>query len=536
MKNSLFKGLSGGRGDRFLHRAEQGELSSEKTQKWLLRGHIIACVLTVIGFLLLQIFYNSITSPQLAITLGMEMLGMPVACLIYYSYMQDPDSAEEHTWLFSTLIVAVVVGMFLDLCSWLMQGVPSLRTLQRLCVTVLLIDNAGVIYQFWLYSAYLLRIEAEKVDRVTRVMRIFLRAFAAAMAVNFFCPFMFDVDAQGVFHRLPLYFLVLVSLLIVLPPIMHGFARFEGTKQAKKITAIFLVMPIGGVIVTILLSTRGVQYCGVLMSIILAMGVVITGRGKRMAVVRTELNTATKIQKSMLPQIFPPFPEREEFEIYASMTPAREVGGDFYDFFMIDDDHLALVIADVSDKGVPAALMMMSTKILIDFRARMGGTPSQILQEVNNQLCENNELGMFVTVWMGILDVRSGHMTCTNAGHEYPTVREGGVFRLLTDRHGLPLGVMPGMKYQDYTIKLAPGDAVFVYTDGVPEANNAANELYTLGRMELALNQVQGHDPESVLKGVRADVDAFVQGAAQFDDLTMLCVTYRGYGDQAEDA
>ena len=273
------------------------------------------------------------------------------------------------------------------------------------------------------------------------------------------------------------------------------------------------------------------MYCGILLSILLAMGVVISGRGKRMAVVRSELNTAAKIQESVLPQIFPPFPEHEEFEIYASMDPAREIGGDFYDFFMIDDYRLALVIADVSDKGVPAALLMMSAKILIGFRARMGGTPSQILADVNNQLCENNESGMFVTVWLGILDTRSGHMTCANAGHEYPAVRRDGVFRLLTDKHGLALGIMPGMKYQDYSIELAPGDAVFVYSDGVPEANNAAQELYTLARMELALNQIQGRDPESVLKGVRADVDAFVKDADQFDDLTMLCVTYRGCHD-----
>ena len=244
--------------------------------------------------------------------------------------------------------------------------------------------------------------------------------------------------------------------------------------------------------------------------------------------VSTELRTAAAIQESVLPSAFPAFPLRHEFDLYASMDPAKEVGGDFYDFFLIDDDHLAVVIADVTDKGVPAALFMMSAKILIDYRARLGGTPGQILADVNAQLCENNESGMFVTVWMGILDLRSGVMTCANAGHEYPAVRAGGAFRILTDRHGLPLGVMPGMKYRDYSIRLKPGDAVFVYTDGVPEANNADGELYTLARMELALNRIAGRDPKRVLEGVRADVDAFVRGANQFDDLTMLCVTYLG--------
>ena len=209
------------------------------------------------------------------------------------------------------------------------------------------------------------------------------------------------------------------------------------------------------------------------------------------------------------------------------MDPAREVGGDFYDFFMIDNDHLALVIADVTDKGVPAALLMMSAKILIDYCAHMDGSPSRVLSNVNTQLCEGNESGMFVTVWMGILDVKTGLMTCANAGHENPMIRDGGIFRMLKDMHGLPLGVMPEVKYQNYVIQLKPGDAVFVYTDGVPEANNAEGQLYGFARMELALNRIRETDPESVLNGVRADVDAFVKNADQFDDLTMLCVTYK---------
>ena len=209
------------------------------------------------------------------------------------------------------------------------------------------------------------------------------------------------------------------------------------------------------------------------------------------------------------------------------MDPAREVGGDFYDFFMIDNDHLALVIADVTDKGVPAALLMMSAKVLIDYCAHMDGSPSRVLSNVNTQLCEGNESGMFVTVWMGILDVKTGLMTCANAGHENPMIRDGGIFRMLKDMHGLPLGVMPEVKYQNYVIQLKPGDAVFVYTDGVPEANNAEGQLYGFARMELALNRIRETDPESVLNGVRADVDAFVKNADQFDDLTMLCVTYK---------
>ena len=514
--------------EQFLGAIELRELPSEAVRKRLAHGNALICAMTAATVVLTLLFHDRATSADTAIAGGMELLGMLVSVLIYYSYMQDPDSAEVHTRLFATLIVTNVTGMFLAGCSWLMDGVAALALLHRLCVTALVFVNAAICYQFWLYSAYLLGIEQEKSRRITRALNVFFIFYSVILVVNLFWPIVFAVGSDGVFQRRGLYPLITACLLIILPPLLRGFTQFEGTKREKRIAAMFLLMPLAGMIVTFAFSNRALQYSGVLLSILLAMGSVISGRGKRMAVVRAELDTATKIQESMLPMIFPPFPEREEFEIYASMDPAREVGGDFYDFFMIDDDHLALVIADVSDKGVPAALLMMSAKILINFRARMGGSPAQILAEVNGQLCENNESGMFITVWMGILDVKTGVMTCANAGHEYPAIREDGLFRLLTDVHGLPLGVMPGMKYQDYEIRMKPGDAVFVYTDGVPEANNAEDEQYTLGRMELALNQIQERDPESVLKGVRADVDAFVKGADQFDDLTMLCVAYRG--------
>ena len=245
--------------------------------------------------------------------------------------------------------------------------------------------------------------------------------------------------------------------------------------------------------------------------------------------VSTELRTASQIQESMLPSILPAFPDRDEFDLYASMTPAKEVGGDFYDFFLIDEGHLAVLIADVSDKGVPAALFMMSSKILINYRAQMGGSPSEILGAVNAEICKNNKSKMFVTVWLGILDLKTGVLTCANAGHEYPVVRgTDGVFRVYKDQHGLVVGALAKSKYRDYEIKMMPGDAVFVYTDGVPEANNAEGVFYGLERMEAALNKNAHQDPKHILERVKADVDAFTDEATQFDDLTMLCLEYKG--------
>ncbi len=238
-----------------------------------------------------------------------------------------------------------------------------------------------------------------------------------------------------------------------------------------------------------------------------------------------ELSVATQIQADMLPCIFPPFPGRKEFDIYASMTPAKEVGGDFYDFFLLDDNHLAMVIADVSGKGVPAALFMVISKTLIKNQAQISDSPKEIMETVNNLLCENNKEGMFVTVWLGIMDIATGKIAAVNAGHEYPAVRKAdGTFELFKDKHGMIAGGMEGLRYKEYEMEIEEGGCLFVYTDGVPEATDAQNELFGTDRMIEALNRDPSASPEQLLKNVKAAVDEFVGEAPQFDDLTMLAM------------
>lgn len=244
---------------------------------------------------------------------------------------------------------------------------------------------------------------------------------------------------------------------------------------------------------------------------------------------KAELNTATQIQNSMVPNIFPAFPERKEFDVYGAMYTAKEVGGDFYDFFLIDDKHLAMVMADVSGKGVPAALFMMASKILISDRTIMGGKPSEILEFVNNRICSSNQADMFVSVWLGILNIETGEVIAANAGHEYPVIRRnGGNFELLKDKHGFVIGGMPGMRYKDYEFTLKEDDALFLYTDGIPEANNIDKELFGNDRMLDALNIDPDAKPEQILSNMKEEVKKFVGEADQFDDLTMLCLKYHG--------
>ena len=243
--------------------------------------------------------------------------------------------------------------------------------------------------------------------------------------------------------------------------------------------------------------------------------------------IRSELAMASRIQSAMLPGIFPAFPERKEFDIYASMDPVRGVGGDFFDFFFIDRDRLCLLIADVSGKGIPAALFMMASKIILADNAKSGKSPAQILQDTNEAICANNPEEMFVTVWLGILDISTGLLTTANAGHEYPALMHAdGQFELFRDRHGLVVGGMPGVKYHEHSLQMYPGSKLFVYTDGVPEATDAENALFGTIRMLEALNAHANESPKQILHGVRQAVNEFVSDMEQFDDLTMMCLEY----------
>ena len=245
-----------------------------------------------------------------------------------------------------------------------------------------------------------------------------------------------------------------------------------------------------------------------------------------------ELNVATTIQADMLPTVFP---DRKEYTLYATMDPAKEVGGDFYDFFHIDDNHLGLVMADVSGKGVPAALFMVIAKTLIKNRALMGGTPSEVLSYANEQLCEGNGAELFVTVWFAIIDLTTGKGIAANAGHEHPVLkRAGGQFELVVYRHSPAVATMEGMKFREHEFELHPGDTLYVYTDGVPEATNAENELFGTDRMLEVMNKHVDATPQELLPIVREGIDAFVKDAPQFDDITMLGITYFGKQDDKE--
>ena len=490
-------------------------------------GFIILLAISLHAFLFLRGSGNM--EFAWAFNIGVNLMAVTVSAVIYYSCLQDTAGVGERNALFLSLLIASSIGMFLAACAWIVQGLAPLAFLNRLINTLLYMNNYVMLCLFWRCEQFMLEID-KKLDRfVNRLLQFFTIPALILILSNLFVPVLFDVDTTGVYRRTALFPLIFIMMFPVLIGITAGVITTNSSKKDQVIVGSFIGLPLIVFLITLFNPEISLLEPAMFLSVMVIYLMLINERGKKLAVTQTELQTATDIQASMLPHIFPPYPDREEFDLFASMDPAREVGGDFYDFFLVDDDHLAVLIADVSDKGIPAALFMMSTKILINYRARQGGTPAEILTDINAQIARDNESKMFVTIWMGILDLRTGLLTCTNAGHENPAIcGQDGVFRIFRDKHGLVVGAMETVKYRDYELMLHLGGKIFVYTDGVPEANNADGEFYGMDRLEAALNRLAQETPENILAGIRKDVDSFVEGAKQFDDLTMLCLEYKG--------
>ena len=388
------------------------------------------------------------------------------------------------------------------------------------------------------------KVEKESAKKIAIVLLALLIIHAILLIVGVFTDLVYTFDDANVYHRGKGYLLSNLSPIIMLVIDMVLLVRHrEKIDRSVSIAFwIYLIAPIAAIVIQSF--SYGIQFIifATVGAAVYMFSVIVRNLNKQFAKqmmessrLETELTMASSIQADMLPNIYPAFPERPEFDIYASMDPAKEVGGDFYDFFLIDDDHLCLVMADVSGKGVPAALFMMASKIIIASHAKLGKSPAQILTDTNAAICANNREEMFVTVWLGVLELSTGKLTAANAGHEYPVLRHpDGKFELYKDKHGFVIGGMEGIRYKEYELQMEAGSKLFMYTDGVPEATNAKGELFGTDRMLEALNSDETASPESILKQVRASVDGFVKEAEQFDDLTMLCVEYRGAANDGE--
>ena len=342
----------------------------------------------------------------------------------------------------------------------------------------------------------------------------------------------FTVSANGIYKREFLYPLSMVyvffTLLTIIVVIIKERMQLKAYEFVVLITYILAPLMIG--IFTLMVYGLSLSASVIMLILLLMYCVLNISQSREKAIVDRDLSVAASIQKNILPKTFPYMPERQEFDIYASMTAAKDVGGDFYDFFMIDNNNLALVMADVSGKGIPAALFMMVARTMIKNYALTGQlSPAKILDHVNEQICEGNTAELFVTVWLAIIDLRTGIGMAANAGHEHPALcKAGGKYDIVKYKHSVAVATIEGAKFREHEFRLSPGDTFFVYTDGVSEATNSRLEQFGEERILNALNKNPEAAPKEALSNVMEDLTGFVNGADQFDDITMLSFKYFG--------
>ena len=469
--------------------------------------------------------------PIYVFNVGLDILSMTMGYVLFICCIIDVQKNGTNLRYLLMLLNAAYIACFTDAGAWLVDGIPSLRLLNIADNTLYYMCAPLEACFFWLYTMTYLGLDNKIVRFLGRIVVLGLVIPIVLRFVNLFTGIYFIVTPEGIYERSTYYIFSMFYSFFALISALAAVIIERKKLQKFQIYTFFIyaIAPITVGIISAAIYGLSLTPSVVTLSIFLMYGILNVSQGREKAVADRDLALASSIQENVLPKTFPYLPDRKEFDLYASMNPAKEVGGDFYDFFMVDDDHLCLVIADVSGKGIPAALFMMVSRTLIKNRALLGEEPEKVLYEVNNQLCENNEAELFVTVWMAVISLSTGKGFAVNAGHEHPALRhKDGLFELVSYKHSMAVAAMENIKFKQHEFQLAPGDTLFVYTDGVAEATNSSDELFGTERMINSLNSVPGATPEMLLVNMTSSIDSFVKDAKQFDDITMLAFTYNG--------
>ncbi|ADL35617.1 SpoIIE domain-containing protein [Butyrivibrio proteoclasticus B316] len=489
----------------------------------------LTMIFLCVQFLYLKGIHNLL--PIYVFNISGDIFGMAVGYLVFACCIIDVQKNGSDLKYLLYLLNAAYVGLFADAIAWLVDGDPNLIPINMIDNTIYYMCAPAEAYCFWLYTMNYLGINKGIIQKAGKVLRVGFFIAIGLRIINLFTGIYFTIGPDGVYHRSPLYPISLIFAFLTLISALIAVWIEKKHLQLYQVVVFFIYAFAPLIVGVMTLAVYGLSLsAGVIMLVILLMyGVLNVAQGRDKVVADRDLTLASAIQENVLPKTFPYLPERKEFDLFATMTPAKEVGGDFYDFFMLDDDHLTLVMADVSGKGIPAALFMMVSRTLIRNRMLMGESPGKALESVNEQLCEGNKAELFVTVWLAVISLSTGEGIAVNAGHEHPVLRrKDGEYEIVAYKHSPAVATIEGIRFREHEFKLNPGDSLFVYTDGVPEATNEDNELFGTTRMLEALNANPDARPEALLEDIKASIDKFVGDAKQFDDITMLGMHYFG--------
>ena len=500
-------------------------------RKWIIPVlFVLMCVLFVTTIVAAEIRRFENIDSAFAFSIGGEICAMAVAIMMTLSILPAHKRHSGYIRVFVTLLTVGCSCCFLDTIQMLIDSIPEFAVLNKIVCVLVFANETAIVFFFWLFVTYALDAKGKSAFVLTNVAFIGLAVFIVLPFVNFFYPLYFTMSDAGVYARnTQTWWICRIYLVVIAISVVILLFTSKGRLRTKIVIAVFMFLPI------IALGAGGYQYgisllyTTMMVSLVMIYTFLFSENERTLFSTSKELGLATNIQRHMLPSIFPAFPGRKEFDIYAVMHPAKEVGGDFYDFFLIDETHLCLVMADVSDKGVPAALFMMASKIMVQNYALMGYSPREVLTRVNRQICANNQDEMFVTVWLGVLNLKTGVLTAANAGHERPIIKNpDGHFEVLKDKHGFVVGWMPESVYSEYQIQLQKGAKLFVYTDGVPEARDGSGQ-FGMNRTLQSLVKFEERPVKEISENLLSDLYSFMGNAPQFDDITMLCLEYFGY-------
>ena len=504
---------------------------------------LILAILSIRGYLVSYGLYS----------ISADIFGMSLTLAIYISCVKDRKDNSFKTCTFTYLVALNSMNFLFNIFTWAFDGQDSLWVFNMLANEALMISFVLMMVLFWQYVVEISGQENRRVIIMTFIIDSCALIYSLALLVNTFAKFFFTINKWGYWIRGRFFFICQIVLIIIMLAVAGVILSMKIDKQKKNSLISFILFPLIGSILQAFTDGIAVVSISFTCALIIIYGNVFKEQQRELVEQRlenalkenallvanrekqrieSELKLAADIQRYSVPSSFPSF-GNGTFTLYASMTPAKEVGGDFYDYFPVDANHIALVMADVSGKGIPAALYMMLSKSMIKNAVRQKIPPHEVLEMVNHQLCEgNHNIEMFVTCWLGIVDTRDGLLTAANAGHEYPLLyRKNEGFGLYKDKHGFVLGGMDNMKYRDYEFILSPGDTIFVYTDGVTEATDINERLLGTDKMIESLNKCGSTDPEKLIAGMTETITDFVGMADQFDDITMLAFRFEKTND-----
>ncbi|MCR5628608.1 SpoIIE family protein phosphatase [Eubacterium sp.] len=498
---------------------------------------IVIVILMQLVIILSFIFLGSTDRDRLntsrIFSIAFDIAGMLVGeVILICSIIDDAKHTHEDLMFFTSILVVTFVLLFLDETAWLVDGVENYRTCGIVINTCYYALGQFLALIFWNYVVSTFGGQRPRLSKISKIINVAFAIEVLSIILNAKFGYYFSVNEYGFYHRESFNFIAYMYAHIVLVISFLVIIRNKSLLDFHQIVAmmVYVILPFVVSIIMIFLYEFSVLYASVMLATLVMYCMLNVSRSKATARSEYDLHLAAKIQSDALPKEFPAFPNRNEFDLFACMIPARDIGGDFYDFFMIDDDRLALVIADVSGKGMPAALFMMAAKNLIKSVCRIRrDTPAQILETVNRQLCDGNEESFFITVWFGILTISSGELQYANAGHEHPAIcRKGASYNLKKEKHSLPLAVDKDTMFYNESIRLNKGDKIYLYTDGVTDSRNENGVLFGEKRLLEALNRETNIVVDKVVENVLGQINGFINNAIQHDDITMLILQYNG--------